>query len=139
MSHSYYGGDNIKIGLIGAGKVGFTLGKYLGQYDKKITGYYSRNIKSSREAADFTKSVCFESIESLVKECDIIIITTPDGEIKNVWDSIKRLPITGKIICHCSGSLSSKVFSDIDNHNAYGYSIHPMFAISSKYNSLFCK
>ena len=66
---------------------------------------------------------------------DTIIITTPDGEIKNVWDSIKKLSITGKIICHCSGSLSSKVFSDIDNHKAYGYSIHPMFAISDKYNS----
>ena len=135
VSHSYCGGDNIKIGFIGAGKVGFTLGKYLSQNDKNLTGYYSRNIKSAKEAASFTNSKCFESIEDLVKECDTIIITTPDGEIKNVWDSIKKLPITDKIICHCSGSLSSKVFSDINNHKAYGYSIHPMFAISDKYNS----
>lgn len=135
MSHSYNGGDNIKFGFIGAGKVGFTLGKYLSQNGKKIVGYYSRSTESSKEAANFTNSKCFESIESLIKECDTIIITTPDGEIKNVWDSIKKLPITGKIICHCSGSLSSKVFSDIDNHKAYGYSIHPMFAISDKYNS----
>ena len=48
---------------------------------------------------------------------------------------IKRLPIKEKLICHCSGSISSEVFSNINNHGAYGYSIHPMFAISDKYNS----
>jgi predicted short-subunit dehydrogenase-like oxidoreductase (DUF2520 family) len=45
------------------------------------------------------------------------------------------LSIKNKIICHCSGSLSSEVFSNIESHNAFGYSIHPMFAISDKYNS----
>ena len=68
MSHSYNGGDNIRFGFIGAGKVGFTLGKYLSQNNKKIVGYYSRNIVSSKEVANFTNSKCFETIESLINE-----------------------------------------------------------------------
>ena len=45
------------------------------------------------------------------------------------------MPINNKLICHCSGSLSSEIFSDIRKYGAYGYSIHPMFAINDKYNS----
>ncbi|MGG7179179.1 Rossmann-like and DUF2520 domain-containing protein [Clostridium paraputrificum] len=129
------GGDNIKIGFIGAGKVGFSLGKYFSENNLNIVGYYSRSLESAKEAAEFTKSNYFSSIQEIVIKSDAIIITTPDGVIEDIWNSIKELSIENKIICHCSGSLSSRIFSNIEDHNAYGYSIHPMFAISNKYNS----
>lgn len=135
MSHSKFGGDNINIGFIGAGKVGFSLGKYFSENNLNVIGYYSKNFLSAKEAAIFTGSSFFETIEDLVKECDTIFITTPDGVIREIWNSMSKLSIENKIICHCSGSLSSEVFSNIDSHNAFGYSIHPMFAISDKYNS----
>ena len=52
-----------------------------------------------------------------------------------MWNEIIQFPIKNKLICHCSGSISSDIFSNITDHGAYGYSIHPMFAISSKYDS----
>nr|WP_243129634.1 Rossmann-like and DUF2520 domain-containing protein [Clostridium sp. HBUAS56017] len=135
MSHSSFGGDNIKIGFIGAGKVGFSLGKYFSINNLMVVGYYSKNSDSAKEAARFTSTKFFENMEELIEECDTIFITTPDGVIEEIWDSIDKLSIKNKIICHCSGSLSSGVFSNIESHNAFGYSIHPMFAISDKYNS----
>ena len=87
------------------------------------------------EAATFTNSNYFGKIEEIIYSSDTIFITTPDSVIKDIWNSIKQLPIKNKIICHCSGSLSSKVFLNIENYNSYGYSIHPMFAFSDKYNS----
>lgn len=125
----------IKIGFIGAGKVGFALGKYLSENNINLVGYYSKNINSAIEAAKFTNSKFFTSIKGIIKECDTIIITTPDSVIEEVWNSIKKLCINEKIICHCSGSLSSSIFSEIDNYSSYGYSIHPIFAFSDKYNS----
>ncbi|MGL4109492.1 Rossmann-like and DUF2520 domain-containing protein [Clostridium sp. LP20] len=123
------------MGFIGAGKVGFSLGKYFSENNLNIVGYYSRSLESAKEAAKFTKSNYFSSIQEIVIKSDAIIITTPDGVIEDIWNSIKELSIENKIICHCSGSLSSRIFSNIEDHNAYGYSIHPMFAISNKYNS----
>jgi predicted short-subunit dehydrogenase-like oxidoreductase (DUF2520 family) len=79
--------------------------------------------------------VCFNDIESIVEASDTLFLTVPDGTIKEMWDCINKLSIKNKIICHCSGSLSSSVFSNIDNHNAYGYSIHPLLGISDKLNS----
>ncbi|WP_366208815.1 DUF2520 domain-containing protein [uncultured Clostridium sp.] len=125
----------MKFGFIGAGKVGFSLGKYLKENNIDISGYYSKSQHSSKEAAIFTNTRQYNNLEDLIKNSDTIFITTPDNKIADVWNEIKRLPIKEKLICHCSGSISSEVFSNINNHGAYGYSIHPMFAISDKYNS----
>jgi predicted short-subunit dehydrogenase-like oxidoreductase (DUF2520 family) len=125
----------IKIGFIGAGKVGFSLGKYFCEHGLNVIGYYSRNPQSALQAAEFTGTRCFSDIESIVEASDTLFLTVPDGTIKEIWDYIDKLYIKNKIICHCSGSLSSSVFSNIDNHDAYGYSIHPLLGISDKLNS----
>lgn len=52
-----------------------------------------------------------------------------------MYDELKQLNIRDKVISHCSGSISSTIFSNVNNYNAYAYSIHPMFAICSKCNS----
>ncbi len=129
------GGEAMKIGLIGAGKVGFSLGRYFCEKGVSVVGYYSRSFDSAKQAADFTQTKGFENLIELVKASDTLFITTPDGEIENVWDDISKLPIENKIICHCSGSLASTVFSDIEDCKAYGYSIHPLYAINSKEES----
>ncbi|MFK4784741.1 Rossmann-like and DUF2520 domain-containing protein [Fusobacterium sp. MFO224] len=125
----------MNIGFIGAGKVGFSLGKYFSMKNKKVEGYYSRNYESSVEAAKFTNSKAYRNLEELVIKNDIIFITTPDDTIKDIWEDIKKFQIEGKIICHTSGSLSSDIFSDIDSLGAFQYSIHPMFPFSDKYET----
>ena len=125
----------MKIGFIGAGKVGVSLGKYLTERKVKVTGYYSRTLKSSIEAAEFTNTRVYEEARFLVEDSDAIFITVPDGAIIKVWDELKVLPIKDKIISHFSGSLSSEVFSDSSRYDAFGYSIHPLFAINDKYHS----
>lgn len=127
---------DLKIGFIGAGKVGFTFGKFLSERNIRVTGYYSRHAESAKEAANFTGTKCFEKIEELVVNCDAIFLTVPDGVITTVFQSIKDLDISGKFICHMSGALSSKeAFPLIEETGATGYSIHPLFPISSKYES----
>lgn len=145
----------LNIGFIGAGKVGCTLGRYFagdarataidaGQAARKekhgdrmiLKGYYSLHRDSSRNAAKFTGSEPYDDMEELVGECDMLFITVPDGEISNVWRDISRMNVKGKSICHCSGSLSSaEAFDGIGRTGAFGYSIHPLFAVSDKYSA----
>jgi Uncharacterized conserved protein len=128
------GGDLI-IGIIGAGKVGTTLGAYLCQNQIAVSGYYSRTFESAVSAADFTDTVAYYSIGELVDASDTLFIATPDAEIGNTWDCIAKYGLKDKIVCHFSGSLSSYVFSGIETAGAAGCSIHPMFAFSDKFNS----
>lgn len=126
----------MKIGFIGAGKAGCSLGKYFSgkatQANIQVSGYYSLIEEEARWAAEFTCSTCFGSIEDVIAASDILILSTPDGAIKNVWETIKKDNIKGKVFCHLSGSLSSDVFSGIEEYGAYPISIHPMFAFSDK-------
>ena len=126
----------IKIGFIGAGKVGCTLGKFLKEGGYSISGYYSRTATSAKEAADFTESDTFKTISQLIRESDAVFITVPDGKIKSVYNQVSQHNIEGKIICHASGSLTvAECFPDIESKGAYGYSIHPLFPVSTKFKT----
>ncbi|MBC2580730.1 Rossmann-like and DUF2520 domain-containing protein [Clostridium sp. DJ247] len=125
----------MKIGFIGAGKVGFSLGKYFVLNNIDVIGYYSKSYKSALDAASFTNTEVYTCLEKLVNHSDTIFITTPDDEISCIWQNIQRFNIKDKIICHVSGSLSSKIFSNINQSGAFGYSIHPMFPFSDKYTT----
>lgn len=125
----------MKIGIIGAGRVGCSLGKYLAEGGQAPAGFFSKSKKSVEDAATFTNTRAFSSLEELAKLCDVIWITTPDGAIGPVWDSIRNLSVHDKIICHFSGSLSSVVFSNRVEQGCRACSIHPMYAFNEKFTS----
>lgn len=126
----------MKIGFIGAGKVGFTLGKYFSEHGKDITGYFSRSEDSAKEAAEFTGSRCFTDMGELIEESDVLFLTVPDGIITDVYRQVVKNPVRDKLICHCSGAMTArKAFPDISETGAFAYSVHPLFAVSSKYKA----
>lgn len=125
----------MRIGIIGAGKVGTTLGKYLSIHGKNVTGFYSRTHESADEAATFAETETYSSLCKLVEKSDVIFITTPDGVIHQVWGELLHQDISNRIICHFSGSLSSHVFSGREEAGASGISMHPMYAFSDKFHS----
>ncbi|MCQ4635934.1 DUF2520 domain-containing protein [Anaerovorax odorimutans] len=128
----------MKTGFIGAGKAGCSLSRYLAGRQTEICGFYSKTPKHSRQAADYTKSAVFLNLEDVVKESDMIFVTTPDSVIGQIWEAIKKLEdqkkvrLGGKIFCHVSGSLSSQTFSGAGERGAFACAAHPMLAISSK-------
>ncbi len=133
------------IGFIGAGRVGFTLGRYFKENGLSVAGYYSKTHEHAYAAAQFTDSKVFDKLRDLIMQCDIIFITVSDGAIETVADEIYNLTsekndcesisIKNKIFCHCSGALSSAVFFNLEQTGGYGYSIHPMFAINDREQS----
>ncbi|MBR5635504.1 MAG: DUF2520 domain-containing protein [Pseudobutyrivibrio sp.] len=125
----------MKVGFVGAGKVGCSLGKLFNECQHNLLGYYSRTSSSAMEAADFTNSNYFQDLETLIKDSDTVFITVPDDAIGAVWEQIKHISIAGKMICHCSGSLSSEIFKDIEETGAFGFSVHPLLAVSDRYTS----
>lgn len=126
----------MKTGFIGAGKVGSTLGKYFSENGIELSGFYSRSISSARTAAEFTGSAAYSDINELVRDSDTIFITVPDGVISYIYDQLRALDISGKTLCHCSGSMTTKeTFPDIEKAGAKGCSIHPLFPVSSRTDS----
>ena len=124
----------MRIGFIGAGRVGCTMGKYLGLHGCSISGYSSRTRKSAEEAAEFTDTQVFDNRFELIDSCDIVMLTVSDREIIPVWNEIKDYEgLTEKIVCHTSGAMSSEIFKDTP-YQVYGYSVHPIYAVSDRFN-----
>jgi len=120
------------IGFIGAGKAGITLGAYFRTKGLEISGYSSLSMESALSAARITSSNAFPELADLLSSSEIIFISTPDSAIAGVWQTLKKYVLRGKIICHLSGSLPSDLFYGIDRAGGSGYSVHPMFAFSSR-------
>ncbi|MBE6034784.1 MAG: DUF2520 domain-containing protein [Clostridiales bacterium] len=133
------GGDYLKIGFIGAGKVGVSLGMHILNCSQdettNVIGYYDKSSSAAREAADLTKTKQYSNLMQLAEDSEMIFVTVSDDAISSVWENLKELPIEEKFVCHCSGSLTSATFSGINQYDAYGYSIHPLFAVSDKLTS----
>lgn len=127
----------MKLGIVGAGRVGLSIGKYFQAAGITLTGYYSRTLKSTEEGARFTGSSVFTSLTDILAASDTLLITTPDDEIASVWDCIVKecSGYSNKIVCHCSGSLSSEIFSESQKHGFSVCSLHPMYAFHHKYKS----
>ncbi len=126
----------MKVGFIGAGKAGFSLGKYFADGGITVTGYYSLHENSARAAAEFTGSQFFGELSDLLKESGVIFLTVPDGAVSSVYGELCKFDIKGKQICHCSGVMTAAAaFPGISRRGAFGYSIHPLFPISDKTES----
>lgn len=126
----------MRIGITGAGKVGFTIGKYFSTHGLQVSGYYSRTAESSMEAAHFTGSRSFTDINELARQSDVLFLTVPDGLITSVYQEIDPALLQGKLIGHTSGALSSEdAFPGIEDTGAAAFSVHPLFAVSDRYHA----
>lgn len=122
----------IKVGFIGAGKVGVNLGRYFTQKGVELSGFYGRSEYTTKKAAQITKSKFYNNIQKVIQESDIIFITTPDDTISIIDQKISQFDLKNKSVCHASGSLKSTVLSNAKSSGAQIYSIHPIFAFSNK-------
>ncbi|NTU90152.1 MAG: DUF2520 domain-containing protein, partial [Actinobacteria bacterium] len=132
----------MRIGIIGAGKVGFSLGRHFADSGLKLIGYASKSFESARKAAEFTDSAAFSDSAELVRASDLLFITVPDAAIGQVFESLVSLhengsvDLTGKFLCHCSGSLSAHdAFGDVCRVGAQACSVHPLCAVNDRYTS----
>lgn len=125
----------MNIGIIGAGKVGTSLGILFAHNDIPITGFYSRSRASAMQAAEHTSSTVFASLEDIVQASDTLFVTTPDGVLPAIGQQLAELPVKEKRICHCSGALTSEVFAPLIRQGARVCSVHPLVAVSDRLES----
>ncbi len=120
----------MKIGIIGAGKVGTAIG-----YAMKAKGLDVRAISDiMQESLDTAKRYlgdeCIYTHESaeVVQASDVVAITTQDREIRRVARALFESPleIEGKIFFHTSGAHPSSILSPLEQRGAVLGSLHPL-------------
>src|SRR6056297_767847 len=122
----------MKVGIIGAGKVGTAFGKFLINHGISVIGYNSRSKKSLEHAINYTKTRAFQK-EELINAADVIFITVKDDQIQNVLEtSIDTFQdLREKTFIHMSGVHSSKILIKAYEKKADIYALHPLQSVSN--------
>ena len=115
--------------IIGCGKVGKTLGRlWLGQSLIKVGDVVNRSLQSSEQAVSFLGQGRAVAGVCDMHPADIYLIATPDD---NIHEAARQLAECGiirpkDIVFHCSGAISSSIFSALRQTGAFLASVHPV-------------
>ena len=124
------------ISIIGAGRVGSTLGRRLHQLGWRIGAVVTRSAASSRKAVRAIgagRPLAHLSREVLA--ADVVLLATPDAALGSVARSLAQLggrKCRGKIILHTSGALDRGVLAPLARRGAATGSLHPMQTFSGR-------
>lgn len=119
--------------ILGAGRLGRTLGRLLERRGLRPGGISCRTLRSARLAVSFigggrptTSNV------RAVEGSGLVLISTPDRLIASVARELaeSRLSWTGRVVAHTSGAISSAALEPIRRRGARVASIHPLASIA---------
>ncbi len=130
--------QQMKIGFIGAGKVGNAFGCYLRKKNIEISGYTSRSPDSGVIASNLTQSVFFANSIELILASDLVFITTNDDQIEIVATELgsSEIDLRDKCFAHMSGALSSDRLKPLREKGAAVFSVHPMQSFADHEKSI---
>src|SRR6266446_5711808 len=122
------------LAIIGAGRVGRTLGRRLRELRGKVGAVVTRSEPSARRAVRFTGAgkAC-AGMTRLILASRVILIATPDDEIAAVAGELARIgeeELRGKVVLHTSGAMDSRLLDSVRDFGAAVGSMHPLQSFS---------
>jgi predicted short-subunit dehydrogenase-like oxidoreductase (DUF2520 family) len=120
----------MKIGIIGAGKVGVSIGfmmKRSGIDVRAISDVLDASLDTAGTYLGEDVSYMKDNLE-VVRTCDVIAITTQDRVIKDIAGEIDAGmdSLAGKMFFHTSGADPSSILKPLDEKGALLGSLHPL-------------
>jgi len=119
-----------KITFVGSGAVGKTIAVALSRQGYPVVASASRTFASAQDLARRIDGCqAYESVQDAADRADFVFITSFDGAIKPIADSINWR--AGQGVAHCSGVTSLDVFAGPASQGVEIGSLHPLQAFAS--------
>jgi predicted short-subunit dehydrogenase-like oxidoreductase (DUF2520 family) len=123
------------VAIIGAGRVGSSVGFLLNRAGYTIAAVAARTEESAEKAQAFIGSgIALTDPVQAAMRADVVFITTPDGVIQTVCNTIARGGglREGALVVHTSGAHTRELLDSAREAAAYRAVIHPLQSIPSK-------
>jgi predicted short-subunit dehydrogenase-like oxidoreductase (DUF2520 family) len=122
------------VGIVGCGRMGTALAKTLGDKGHAIVGVSSLHRTSAQRLADICGiSDATDQPWEITRKADVVFLTTPDGVIASVCDSISKQNgfSPDAVVLHCSGAHPSTILASARKSGASIGSMHPLQSFAS--------
>ena len=123
------------IAIIGAGRLGTSLGYALRKKGYTIKAISCKNLPSARESLKIIgEGRALTDNREAASKGELIFICVPDEKIEMVAKELSRsdLEWSKKHVFHCSGLLPSRILSSLRKKKAWTASFHPVQSFPSK-------
>ncbi len=126
--------DQRTVAIIGAGRVGSSIGFLLQRAGFLVVSVVTRSRESAESAAAFIGAgEPTTDVAQAAANAGIILITTPDRAIRETCDSIAASGIRqDSIVVHTSGAHSLDLLSSARARGAYRAVLHPLQSLASR-------
>jgi predicted short-subunit dehydrogenase-like oxidoreductase (DUF2520 family) len=124
-----------EIAIIGAGKVGTSLGYALKRKGYTITSLSCSSLASAKESIRIIgQGYPSVNIADAARSGEVVFITVPDDRIAHVVSELNASDIcwTGKTVFHCSGLHPAGILKPLKDRGASIASFHPIQSFSGK-------
>lgn len=117
--------DTMRIGVIGAGRLGTALAWAFARHGLQVVAAHSRTAdKAAHLAAAIGGCVAAPSAQQVVDACDLVLISTPDGSIESVAQAVRWR--AGMGVVHCSAATEIAVLTKAQTDGASIGGFHPL-------------
>ena len=104
----------MKITLIGAGNVGFHLGKRLFKKGISINQVYSRTLPPAQQLAKLVRAEGITDLQQINNQSDIYILAVKDDALDKVAQHLAtNTNLSKKLVVHTSGAVPSTVLQPL--------------------------
>ena len=116
--------DQLRIGFIGAGRLGKALAWSLARAGLQVTAVASATLANARALAGSIPDCVIADAQAVVDSCDLVFVTTPDGAIAATTAALRWRP--GMAAVHCSGVTEVSALAGASRDGALVGGFHPM-------------
>ena len=123
-SSSFPAADELRIGFIGAGRLGKALAWSLSRAGLHVGAVASGSQVNACALAEPIPGCVTADAQSVVDRCDLVFVTTPDGAITTTAALLRWRP--GMAVVHCSGVTEVSALASASRDGALVGGFHPM-------------
>jgi len=123
------------ISIIGAGRLGTSLGYALSKKGYRIKALSCRTLSSAKESRQIIgKGIASTDNVQTARVGELVFLCLPDEEIAKVTSVLAGSDInwSKKFVFHCSGLIPSEVLKPLKSKGALTASLHPIQSFSQK-------
>jgi predicted short-subunit dehydrogenase-like oxidoreductase (DUF2520 family) len=128
----------LKVGVIGAGRVGAVLGAALARAGHQVVAVSAVSERSRAAAARMLPGVPVEPPPEVLTDADLVLLTVPDDVLPGLVSGLVSAgaPVTGRLLAHTSGRHGAAVLDPATRDGALPMALHPVMTFAGRPDDL---
>ena len=128
----------LEVGVVGAGRVGTTLGAALALAGHRVTAASAVSDASRRRVAERLPDAVVATPQEVVAGSELVLLTVPDDALPELVSGLVTtgVPVTGKLLVHTSGRYGVQVLEPATRAGALPLALHPVMTFTGRPDDL---